>query len=59
MKRISAEGAHVDIEWFDPIAPRSVEQGATEVECRLFAEDMLAEAERRRGEAAATLTRVV
>jgi len=59
VKRISADGAHVDIEWFDPIAPRPVEQDTTTVECHLFAEDMLAEAERRRGEAAATLARVV
>jgi oligopeptide/dipeptide ABC transporter ATP-binding protein len=48
VKRIEAHGDHVDIEWFDPIAPRPLEAGATTVECHLFDDDALAEAERRR-----------
>ena len=40
--------SYVDIEWFDPIAPRPLEAGATTVECHLFDDDALAEAARRR-----------
>jgi peptide/nickel transport system ATP-binding protein len=53
VKRITAGGKQVEIEWFEPIAPRPVEQGPATVECHLFADDMVAEAERRRAEAAA------
>jgi len=45
---IIADGAHADITWFEPIAPRPVASGETTVECHLFADDVLAEAERRR-----------
>ena len=48
VKWIVADGDHVDIEWFDPIAPRPLVQADTTVECHLFDDDALAEAERRR-----------
>jgi hypothetical protein len=48
VKRIEAGGDHIEIEWFDPIAPRPLDAGATTVECHLFDDDALAEAERRR-----------
>ena len=52
VKRIVADGDHVEIEWFDPIPPRPLEAGPTTVECHLFDDDALAEAERRRGQRA-------
>jgi oligopeptide/dipeptide ABC transporter ATP-binding protein len=48
IQRISADGAHVDVEWFEPVSPRPLAQGETTVECHLFDDDALAEAERRR-----------
>jgi peptide/nickel transport system ATP-binding protein len=48
VKRIEAGGDHIEIEWFDPIAPRPLDAGATTVECHLFDDHALAEAERRR-----------
>ena len=53
VRRIVADGPHVEIEWFEPIAPRPIEVGGTTVECHLFADDALAEAERRRAEVVA------
>jgi hypothetical protein len=47
VRRIAADGEHVDIEWFDPIAPRPLARGEATVEC-LFDDDALAEADRRR-----------
>jgi oligopeptide/dipeptide ABC transporter ATP-binding protein len=48
VKRIAADGAHAVIEWFDPVAPRPLARGEATVECHLFDDDALAEAERRR-----------
>ena len=48
VKGIVADGDHVDVEWFDPIGPRPLEQGDATVECHLFDDEALAEAERRR-----------
>jgi hypothetical protein len=48
VRRIAADGEHVDIEWFDPIAPRPLARGKATVECHLFDDDALAEADRRR-----------
>jgi peptide/nickel transport system ATP-binding protein len=53
VRRVAADGDSVDVEWHDPIAPRPLEQGDTTVECHLYDEDALAEAERRRAETAA------
>ena len=50
MRRIVADGNTVDIEWFDPVVPRPLDAGSTTVECHLFDEAALAEAERRRNE---------
>jgi oligopeptide/dipeptide ABC transporter ATP-binding protein len=50
VKRMTAEGQHVDIEWFEPVAPQPAESGRTTVECHLFSDAALAEAERRRAE---------
>ena len=43
-------GDVAEVEWHDPIAPRPLDQGDTTVECHLYDEDALAEAERRRAE---------
>jgi peptide/nickel transport system ATP-binding protein len=53
VKRVAADGEHLDIEWFDPIVPRPLDVGSTTVECHLFDDEALAEAERRRSEPAA------
>jgi peptide/nickel transport system ATP-binding protein len=50
VRRIVADGNTVDIEWFDPVVPRPLDAGPTTVECHLFDEAALAEAERRRNE---------
>jgi len=49
IRRIAADGQFAEIEWHEPIAPRPLDQGETTVECHLYDEDALAEAERRRG----------
>jgi oligopeptide/dipeptide ABC transporter ATP-binding protein len=48
VRRISADGSYADVEWHDPLAPRPLEQGDTTVECHLYDEDALAQAERSR-----------
>jgi peptide/nickel transport system ATP-binding protein len=50
VKRIAADGDHLDIEWFEPVVPRPLDAGSTTVECHLYDEAALAEAERRRAE---------
>ena len=50
VRRIEADGDHVDVEWHDPIAPRPLEQGDSTVECHLYDDEALAEAERRRAD---------
>ena len=52
LRRVSADGQFADIEWYEPIAPRPLDQGDTVVECHLYDDEALAEAERRRAEAA-------
>jgi peptide/nickel transport system ATP-binding protein len=46
VRRISADGSFADVEWHDPLAPRPLEQGDSTVECHLYDEDALAQAER-------------
>jgi peptide/nickel transport system ATP-binding protein len=58
VKRIAADGEHVEVEFHDPIAPRPLPQGDTTVECHLYDDEALAEAERRRGETAPVPTAV-
>ncbi len=48
VKRISADGSFADLEWHDPLAPRPLEQGDSTVECHLYDEDALTQAERSR-----------
>jgi oligopeptide/dipeptide ABC transporter ATP-binding protein len=48
VRRTSAAGAHVDVEWHDPVDPRFVDVGGVGVECHLYDEEALREAERRR-----------
>jgi peptide/nickel transport system ATP-binding protein len=50
VKRIAADGDHLDIEWFEPVVPRPLDAGSTTVECHLYDEAVLVEAERRRAE---------
>jgi peptide/nickel transport system ATP-binding protein len=53
VRQITADGDHLDIEWFDAIVPRPLDAGSTTVECHLYDEAALAEAERRRAEVGA------
>ena len=53
VKRIAADGDHADVEFHDPIAPRPLPHGDATVECHLYDDDALAEAERRRAPAQA------
>jgi len=53
IRRIAVDGQFAHVEWHEPIAPRPLDQGDTTVECHLYDEDALAEAERRRAETAA------
>jgi peptide/nickel transport system ATP-binding protein len=53
LRRIVVSEAHVDLEWFEPIPPRQVDVGGALVECHLFDDAALAEAERRSAEAKA------
>lgn len=54
VKSMRADDGHVDVEWHEPVAPRPLPEGDVTVECHLYDEDALAEAERRRMEKAAT-----
>jgi peptide/nickel transport system ATP-binding protein len=46
VRRIAADGAFAEVEWHDPLAPRPLAQGDSTVECHLYDEDALAQAER-------------
>jgi peptide/nickel transport system ATP-binding protein len=50
VKRIAADGNNLDVEWFDPVVPRPLDAGSTTVECHLYDDTALAEAERRRND---------
>jgi oligopeptide/dipeptide ABC transporter ATP-binding protein len=52
VRRVAAEGDHVDVEWHEPVAPHPIAEGDVTVECHLYDRDALAEAERRRAEQA-------
>jgi peptide/nickel transport system ATP-binding protein len=49
VKELTAGDNHVQVEWFEPVEPHLVQSGPVQVECHLYDEDALAEAERRRG----------
>jgi oligopeptide/dipeptide ABC transporter ATP-binding protein len=52
VRRLTAADGHVDIELHDPVVPRLLPAGAVDVECHLYDEDALREAERRRSQKA-------
>ncbi|MGH3078691.1 MAG: ABC transporter ATP-binding protein [Gaiellaceae bacterium] len=56
VKSMAADDRHVDIEWQEPVAPRPLVHGDVTVECHLFDDEALAEAERRRSEEVRTTT---
>ncbi len=48
VRRIAADGAVAEVEWHDPLAPRPLAQGDSTVECHLYDDEALAQAERNR-----------
>ena len=56
VKSMVADDRHVDVEWHEPVAPRPLVHGDVTVECHLYDDEALAEAERRRSEECATTT---
>lgn len=48
VRRIESADGHVEIDWHEPVAPRLLPSGRVEVECHLYDEEALAEAEKRR-----------
>jgi oligopeptide/dipeptide ABC transporter ATP-binding protein len=56
LRRVVPADSHVDLEWFEPIAPRPLDVGDTRVECHLFDDAALEEAEGRRSETAGKTT---
>jgi peptide/nickel transport system ATP-binding protein len=50
VRRMVADDGHVAIEMHEPVEPRLLPEGDVQVECHLYDEDALAEAERRRSE---------
>jgi peptide/nickel transport system ATP-binding protein len=53
VRRLEVRDRHVEIEWWEPVDPRLLPTGSVEVECHLYDEEALAEAERRRAASAA------
>src|SRR6266542_145962 len=47
VRSLRAGGHHVEIEWWEPVAPRLLPSGPVEVECHLYDEQALAEAKHR------------
>jgi len=52
VRRVRQDDEGIDVEWYDPVEPRLLVSGDVQVECHLYDEDALAEAERRRAESA-------
>ena len=50
VKSISAHDGHVDVVWHEPVAPRPLARGDVTVECHLWDDEALTEAERRRAD---------
>ena len=48
VRDLSAGDQHVEIQWWEPIEPRLLPSGPVHVECHLYDEEALAEAEQRR-----------
>jgi oligopeptide/dipeptide ABC transporter ATP-binding protein len=49
VRDLQAGDDHVQVEWWEPVDPRLLPSGPVQVECHLYDEEALAEAERRRG----------
>jgi peptide/nickel transport system ATP-binding protein len=49
VKSTAADGSHLTVEWHEPLAPRPLPRDGVVVECHLYDDEALAEAERRRG----------
>jgi oligopeptide/dipeptide ABC transporter ATP-binding protein len=49
VRELRAGDDQVQIEWWEPVDPRLLPSGPVQVECHLYDEETLAEAERRRG----------
>jgi oligopeptide/dipeptide ABC transporter ATP-binding protein len=49
VRELKAGDDHVQVEWWEQVDPRLLPSGPVEVECHLYDEEALAEAERRRG----------
>jgi peptide/nickel transport system ATP-binding protein len=49
VRELTAGDDNVRIEWWEPVDPRLLPSGSVQVECHLYDEEALAEAERRRG----------
>jgi hypothetical protein len=47
---VDAVDGHVEVQFHDPIEPRLLAAGDVQVECHLYDDEALAEAERRRAE---------
>jgi len=48
VRRMTAAGGHVEVEFHEPVTPRLLPEGNVSVECHLYDEDALREAELRR-----------
>jgi len=55
VESMTAGEKHVDVEWWEPVEPRLLPSGDVQVECHLYDEEALAEAERRRAGATVSL----
>jgi len=47
---MKTDDGHVEVEWHEPVPPRPLPEGEVTVECHLYDQNALAEAERRRTE---------
>lgn len=56
VKQMTSAGDSVQIDWHDPLEPRPLAHDEVEVECHLYDDDALAEAERRRATGLRTAT---
>jgi hypothetical protein len=48
VRRLTAADRHVEVEFHEPVAPRLLPESNVKVECHLYDDDALREAERRR-----------
>jgi len=55
VKSMTADEKNVEVEWWEPVEPRLLPSGDVHVECHLYDEEAVAEAERRRAGATVSL----